>query len=176
MNPNFRWARSCGVAVIAGLTCFVATTPAWSQPEQFYHAVPRGEMWGGHPMSKAFEELKVTPAQREQIQQIEAKMMSDVRPIHQSHRELMQRAVQLLRSPTIDEAAIEKSRQEMLALHARLSEHMTTAFVQMAKVLTPDQRAQRAVHMRARMDRMGHYSGMGQPPSAASAPASSPAR
>ena len=175
MNPNFRWTLSCGVAMIAGLTWFV-TTPAWSQPDQFYHAVPRGEMWGGHPMSKAFEELKVTPAQREQIKQIEAKMMSDVRPIHQSHRELMHRAVQLLLSPTIDEAAIEKNRQEMLALHAKLSEHMTSTFVQMAKVLTPDQRVQLAAHMKDRIDRMGHHSGMGQPPSAASAPASTPAR
>jgi Spy/CpxP family protein refolding chaperone len=175
MNPNFRWARLCRAAMIAGLTWLVAA-PAWSQPEQFYHAAPRGEMWGGHPMSKAFEELKVTPAQREQIKQIEAKMMTDARPIHQDHRELMHRAVQLLLSPTIDEAAIEKNRQEMLALHARLSEHMTSAFVQMAKVLTPDQRGQLAVHMKARIDRMGRHLGLAQPPSAASAPASGPAR
>ena len=175
MNPHVRWVRSCGAAMIAGLTCLIAT-PAWSQPEQFYHAAPRGEMWGGHPMSKAFEDLKVTPAQREQIKQIEAKMISDVRPIHQSHRELMQRAVQLLLSPTIDEAALEKNRQEMLTLHSRLSEHMTSAFVQMAKVLTPDQRGQLAAHMKERIDRMGHHSGMGQPPSAASAPASNPTR
>lgn len=176
-EPKFSMVPILWGAGIAGLTGFVVTTPAWSQPEQFHHAVPCGEMWGRSPKSKVVEDLKVTPVQREQVQQIEAEMMSDVGPIHQSHHELMQGAVQLLRSPTIDEAAIEKSRQEMLTLHARLSEHLTTAFVQMrTKVLTPDQREQWAVHMREWIDRMGHHSGMGQPSSAASAPASSPAR
>jgi Spy/CpxP family protein refolding chaperone len=179
MQLHHRYARALWAALLAGLTLAYAA-PALAQPEQFYHAAPRGkaEGWGAHPMSGLFHDLKLTAAQSEQLKQIEHNMFNDLKSVHEAHRALMRRAVELLAVPTIDEAAIEQNRQEMLKQHEVLSRYMTAAFIAMAKVLTPEQRGQMVNQMKQRMDRwQKRFSVPPVPPApAVSPPASQPAR
>ena len=75
-------------------------------------------------------------------------------------RALRDKQMAVLTAPTVDAAAAESVRQQMLAQHDAMSKQMTQTMVAVANVLTPEQRAkfaermkQRAEHRHERMQR-----------------------
>jgi Spy/CpxP family protein refolding chaperone len=62
--------------------------------------------------------------------------------------------MQAFTAPTVDAAAVEQVRQQMLQQHDQMSRRMTQAMLDVARVLTPEQRAKIGERMRDRQARM----------------------
>ena len=190
-----RWAMglmaTMGSAI--ALTVWAApmppAAPAASAPGSHWHSPCHdgwhGPMAGGpgapmgHHLGHMLQEVHASDAQRAQIKSIEEAAAKDLKPQFEHERELHEKLAQALSQPTIDTAGIETLREEMQAQHDEISKRMTQSMIDIAKVLTPEQRkqlAERAGEHRAHMrDRHGPWHPHGRAPAAASAPASAPA-
>ena len=130
----------------------------------------------GRMVDRMLDGLNATDAQRSQIKQIATAAAADLKAQAQAGRGLRQRAMQAFTAPNVDAAAVEQIRQQMLQQHDQMSRRMTQAMLDVARVLTPEQRARlgermrdREAQMQDRMRRMQeHMRGDGTP--GASAP------
>ena len=150
-----------------------------------HHDGDRGEggMGGfmmGRRLDRMLDGLNATEQQRAQIRQIAQAAASDLRAQRQASRDLRQRALQIFTAPNVDPAAAESLRQQMMAQRDQASRRITQAMLDVARVLTPEQRAkigermrERQAIMKDRMERMQreHERMMqGRPMAPASAP------
>ena len=119
-----------------------------------------GMMFGGSPermgrmIDHVLDGLNATDAQRNQIKQIAAAAAADLKAQADARRTLRQRAMQAFVAPNVDTAAVEQVRQQMLQQHDQMSRRMTQAMLDVARVLTPEQRARLGERMRDRQARM----------------------
>jgi len=98
--------------------------------------------------------LDATDAQRAQIKQIASAAATDLRTQAEAGRGLRQRALQAFTAPNVDPAAVEQVRQQMLQQHDQMSRRMTQAMLDVARVLTPEQRARLGERIRDRQARL----------------------
>ena len=98
--------------------------------------------------------LHATDAQRTQIKQIAVQVAADVKAQFANGQSLRQRSLQIFTAPTIDAAAAEQVRQQQLQQHDQMSRRVTQALLDVAKVLTPEQRAMVGQRIRDRQARM----------------------
>jgi Spy/CpxP family protein refolding chaperone len=98
--------------------------------------------------------LQASDAQRSQIKQIAVQAAADLKTQMAAGKGLRQRGMQVLTAPTIDPAAAEQVRQQMLQQHDQMSKRVMQAMLDVAKVLTPEQRATVGERMRDRQARM----------------------
>ncbi len=119
-------------------------------------AVMGGGMFMGRPehMSRMLDRLGATEAQRTQIRQIALAAGTDLQAQRESGRSLRAEGLQLLAAPTIDARAVEALRQRSLAQHDQVSKRATQAMLDIANVLTPEQRTKMAEQVRQRGERM----------------------
>ncbi len=119
-----------------------------------------GMMFAGSPermgrmIDHMLDGLNATDAQRTQIKQIVAAAAGDLKTQAQSGRDLRQRGMQVFTAPTVDANAAEQLRQQTLAQHDQMSKRVTQAMLDVARVLTPEQRAKVGERMRDRQARM----------------------
>ena len=117
-------------------------------------------MFGGSPervgrmVDHMLDGLNATDAQRSQIKQIATAAATDLKAQAEAGRGLRQRAMQAFTAPNVDAAAVEQIRQQMLQQHDQMSRRMTQAMLDVARVLTPDQRARLGERMRDRQASM----------------------
>ena len=111
--------------------------------------------FGGPMLQRALDDVKATDAQRQQIKAIEDKTRKDLDSLHDEGRKLHEDGLALWGAAKLDDKAILAHRQKMEALHARMSQRMTQAFLDTAKVLTPEQRA-------SLVQRVRDHQGMGE--------------
>jgi periplasmic protein CpxP/Spy len=113
-------------------------------------------MFGGPPerVDRMLDGLVATDAQRTQIKQIAMAAATDLKAQHEAGRALREKGVQIFAAPTVDAAAAESLRQQMLAQHDQASKRMLQAMLDVSKVLTPEQRAKVAVRMKERQAAM----------------------
>jgi Spy/CpxP family protein refolding chaperone len=116
--------------------------------------MPGGMLMNGRMLQRMLDDVKATEAQRTQIDKIQDTAREDIAKLHAQHGKLRQQTVQLLTAPTVDTAAIEKVRQQMLQQHDAISKRMITAMVDSSKVLTPEQRSTLATKFKERQERM----------------------
>lgn len=110
-------------------------------------------MWGsGRMADRMLDGLNATDAQRTQIKQITQAGAAEMKTQFEAGRALREKGMQLMSAPTIDAAAVEALRQQMLAQHDQMSKNMTQTMVAVANVLTPEQRAKFAERMKMRGD------------------------
>jgi len=125
-----------------------------------HHGMGGGMMFRGSPehmgrmIDHMLDGLNATDAQRGQIKQIAAGAAADMKAQSEAGRALRQRAMQAFTAPTIDAAAVEQVRQQMLQQHDQMSRRMTQAMLDVARVLTPEQRARLGERLRDRQARM----------------------
>lgn len=167
-TPAARLARSQGFKwMLASVALAVSATvalSAWARP---MHDGAMGGwggpgmMMGGRGVDHMLDGLNASDAQRSQIKQIMQTAAADLKAQRESGRTLRERALQIFTAPTVDAAAAESVRQQMLQQHDQASRRMLQAMLDASKVLTPEQRAklgermkQRADAMRERMQRM----------------------
>jgi protein CpxP len=117
----------------------------------------------GHRIERMLDQLDVTEAQRTQIKQITQLAEADLRAQHEAGRALREQALALMTAPTLDAAAAEALRQQMLARHDQSSRRMMQAMLDIGNVLTPAQRTKLAEQMKRFGGRM-HERGMPRQP------------
>jgi len=115
-----------------------------------------GGMFMGSPerIDRMLDGLNATDAQRTQIKQIASAAAKDLGEQHETSRELREKAAAIFAAPTVDAAAAESLRQQMLAQHDASSRRMTQAMLDASAVLTPEQRAKIGERMQQRQQRM----------------------
>ena len=141
-----------------------AVVPLAAQAMPGGHGGP-GMMGGyeGHGMGRMLERMldKVgaTDAQRAQIKQITQLAQAYMKAQAESGRALRDNGLALMAAPTLDAAAAEALRQEMLARHDQKSRRMLQTMLDIGNVLTPEQRTILAEQMRQRQGMMQHRMG-----------------
>ena len=119
-----------------------------------------GGMFGGSPehmgrmIDHMLDGLDASDAQRTQIKQIAGTAAAEMKAQAEAGRALRQRALQAFTAANVDAAAVEQVRQQMLQQHDQMSRRMTQAMLDVARVLTPEQRARLGERMRDRQARM----------------------
>ncbi len=176
-----RYARWVMIGMLVTLFAAIGVS-AWAQQmsppgmdgghgmgPQHMHGGGMGMMFGGSPehMGRAIDHmldgLNASDAQRSQIKQIATQAAADLKAQAAAGRGLRQRGMQIFTAPSVDAAAAEQLRQQMLQQHDQMSRRVTQAMLDVANVLTPEQRAKigermrdRQARMEERMKRMGH--------------------
>jgi Spy/CpxP family protein refolding chaperone len=122
----------------------------------------------GRMVDHMLDGLGTTDAQRAQVKQIAQAAAADLKAQHEAGRGLHEKGMQLFAAPTVDAAAAESVRQQMLAQHDQASKRMLQAMLDVSKVLTPEQRAKLGERMKQRQaamqDRRQRMQGMhGEP-------------
>lgn len=131
-------------------------------------------MFGGHPghmarrLDSLLDGLGTTDAQRSQVRQIVMAAAADLSTQRDAARGLRERAAQIFTAPTVDAAAAESLRQEMLARHDQSSKRVLQAMLDVSRVLTPAQRVRLGDRLRDRQavlqERMQRWQGHQQQP------------
>jgi Spy/CpxP family protein refolding chaperone len=102
--------------------------------------------WGGGFMERrigrVLEEIEATPEQEERFWKIIDDARAEIWPMLREFRGAREDIAELLGAATIDRAAVEKLRSERIAAMEQVSRRMTTALLDAAEVLTPEQRAE----------------------------------
>ena len=163
--PALRWVAA-SVLVMAAVLSWV---PAHAQAGGGMHmAAPAGGMmlFNGPPehiaraVDHLLDGLSATDAQRTQIKQIAQGAAVDLKAQRDTGRSLRDKGMQAFAAPTIDAAAAESVRQQIMAQQDQASKRVLAAMLDIGKVLTPEQRArigermkQRQAMMRERMQR-----------------------
>lgn len=116
-------------------------------------------MMGGRHLDHLLDEVGASDAQRSQVKDIAKAAAADLKAQHEAGRKLHEQAMAVLTAPEVDAAAAEKVRQQHLAMHDQMSKRMTQAMVDIARVLTPEQRAKLAQRMKEHQTRMAERRG-----------------
>lgn len=128
-------------------------------------AGPGGPFFGGgRHIDRMLDSINATDAQRTQIKAIVAAAATDMKAQHQAGRALHDKARAIFTAATIDTNAAEQLRLQMMAQQDLMSRKTLQVMLDVAQVLTPDQRAQ----LGALMAKRGQH--MHGPQGAASAP------
>jgi Spy/CpxP family protein refolding chaperone len=108
-------------------------------------------------MTRMLDRVNATPEQRSQVQQIMQKQSSEMSAQREAGRALRQQSMALFAQPTVDANAVEALRQKQLTLHDAASKRMTSAMLEISRVLTPEQRKQMADYMAQRSEMMQRH-------------------
>jgi Spy/CpxP family protein refolding chaperone len=143
----------CASLVLAAAAVTLATVV---HAKSFDGPAPAGFLGAGPLHGRALERLR--DGGSSQIRGIAEAAQNDLKAQFETGRGLRAQGLQLLSAPTLDDAAAENLRQQMLAQHDQASRRMLQAMLDIGRVLTPEQRArlgeQLAKH--ADMARRGH--------------------
>jgi len=113
-----------------------------------------GHFMPGRGLERMLDGVNATDAQRAQIRAIAQQAAADLKATRDQRHALRERSLQIFTAPTVDAAAAESVRQQMLRLHDTASSRMLQAMLDASAVLTPEQRAQLGERMKQRMQRM----------------------
>ena len=108
----------------------------------------------GRMLDRMLDGLGATDAQRAQIKQITQAAATDMKAQREAGRALREKGMQVFTAPTVDAAAAEQLRQQMLAQHDQMSRRTLQAMLDASQVLTPEQRAKLGERMKQRGDSM----------------------
>jgi protein CpxP len=158
--------------LIAGVVLAVSATialSAWAQGGPGGPGHGHGGMMGGPGMfmgspehinrgvDHMLDRLNATDAQRSQIKAIVQQAAADLKAQHEAGRGLHERAAQIFAAPTVDANAAEAVRQQMMQQHDATSRRTLQAMLDISRVLTPEQRAKIAEHMKQRAEHMKEH-------------------
>ena len=99
-------------------------------------------------LKHVYVEVDATEAQKQSLAPIVKGAVRDLLPLRDKMRDTRQQAVALLSQPTVDRDALEALRASRFELIEDGSRIITKALADAADVLTPEQRAQLAEHVR----------------------------
>lgn len=157
------WGRRAAIGGLAAIAVVGAVGYAAARSDDFGMGMGRfgghmmhAHMGGGfmeHRLGSVLDALDATPEQEDKIWDIIDKARTEIRPTVRDFRETREEVIELLGASAIDRAAAEKLRSERIAAIDEASRKMTTALLDAAEVLTPEQRAKLAEHLKERRGR-----------------------
>jgi Spy/CpxP family protein refolding chaperone len=151
--------RGVVAGVVLALSAAVGVT-AWAQGPGGHHGGMEGPgmfMGHGRGMEHLLDGVNATDAQRAQIKQIMQQAAADLKSQREAGRALHEKSLQIFTAPTVDAAAAESVRQQMLAQHDTASRRMLQAMLDVSRVLTPEQRAKLGEQIKQRQQRMQEH-------------------
>jgi Spy/CpxP family protein refolding chaperone len=128
------------VGALAPPMVLAQAAPVAAAPAHFHGHPHRGH---GHGLSpKVLQSIGASADQQSKIMAIQAQTRADLRQQHQAAGNVHHQLAQALAAPTVDAAAAESARQKIVAQNEAFSQRMLQARLQIAAILTPDQRQQ----------------------------------
>lgn len=141
-------AGALGVSFLAG---GLAMTVGHAQGFGWGHGGPMGmtdrsdrQAMSRFMLDRALDKVKATAEQKQKIEDIVEKTMTELEPTRELGRATRTEMVKLLTAPTIDRTAIETLRTARLADADAISKKVLTSLADAAEVLSADQRAELA--------------------------------
>jgi len=116
-------------------------------------AMPFGA-YGGRALERWLDRVDASAEQRTRIRAIADAARTDLQALHGQRRALADQALANFARPEVDAAAAEALRQQMLRQHEQVSARMLQATLDVARVLTPAQRATLAEQVGQRRNQM----------------------
>ena len=107
-------------------------------------------MMAGRHLDQMLNRVDATDEQRAKIRDISRAARNDVEKLTDVLQPLRKSAVEALAAPTVDRAAVEGIRTRLSGVTDEISKRMTTAMLDVAQVLTPEQRAKIGEDMKSR--------------------------
>jgi Spy/CpxP family protein refolding chaperone len=107
---------------------------------------PMGGMMGERGLERLLDAVGATPEQADKLRTIFGDLRDEMRPLTADLRDSREDVAKILGAGTIDRAAAEKLRSERFAELDQASQKVTTALLDAAEVLTPEQRAKIVEH------------------------------
>ncbi len=120
-------------------------------------AGPMGMAFAGRGLERMLDRVDATAEQRTQIRAIVDAARKDLAPQREQQRTLREQALNLFAQPNVDANAVEAQRQQMLRQHDEVTRRTTQAMVDVARVLTPQQRATLAEQAKQRREMMQRH-------------------
>jgi Spy/CpxP family protein refolding chaperone len=105
---------------------------------------------------RALDSVGATSDQEAKVHDIVANAFAELAPTREKREAFRKQALDLLKAPTIDRAAIEKMRADHMAEMDAKSKRLVAALVDVAEILTPDQRVKLADRAQDFMQRPHH--------------------
>lgn len=139
------------VVLAASLALGMGLSAAQARPMMGGHGGP------GMMMMEMLDDVGASDAQRQQIRQILRAAHEDMKAQHDKRQALRQQQTALWGAPSIDANALEGVRKQQSALNEEASVRMHRAMLEVAKVLTPEQRAKMAERTAKRAQRMQEH-------------------
>ena len=115
-----------------------------------------------HAVARALDSVGASAAQEAKVHDIIAAKFAEIAPNPDDHDNLRKQALDLLAAPTIDRAAVERLRVDVVAMFDAKSKAAVGGLLDVADQLTPPQRAQLAAEvadMARRGPMMGRWGG-----------------
>ncbi len=147
-----------GGAILAGLVVLAAVAPRASAYRAFagHGFGPGRHAFGaqvlrdpeaakqhvGTAVEWALRGVNATEDQKEKARQITDRLIDQLAPEIQKHKDFREAMARELAKPEIDRAALERLRQQEIALADTASKQAVTAIADLGEVLTPDQRTE----------------------------------
>lgn len=107
-------------------------------------------MMAGRHLDHMLNRVDATDEQRAKIRDISRAARNDIEKLTDVLQPLRKSAVEALAAPTVDRAAVEGIRTRLSGVTDEISKRMTTAMLDVAQVLTPEQRAKIGEDMKSR--------------------------
>lgn len=169
-QPKARWGRrivigGIAAAAVAGIGLAAATGGefgrgmggqgwgmdghGWGKGGQGMHA-SMGRGFAERGLERMLDGIDATPEQADKIRAIVEAARNDLEPAIDGMRGTRDKVAEMLAAPTIDRTAAEALRAERVAAMDQASRRLTTAILDAAEVLTPEQRAELADHFKER--------------------------
>ncbi len=161
-NAGASWVKrglvaALAVAAVAGVGVTLAEGSGWGGGQWGpggHHGWGRGGPgFGEGRIERMLDGVDATADQEKKVWAAIDGARGEIRPIMRDFRDTRGQLVTLLSAPTIDRAAVEKLRAERVAAIDQASQKLTTAMVDAAEALTPEQRAKLAEQFKQRHDR-----------------------
>jgi periplasmic protein CpxP/Spy len=108
-------------------------------------------------LDRMLDQVNATDSQRTAIRAIFARVVEEMRPIHQQQQTLHHDIATALAADAVDPAAIESLRKQIAPLVDRASQVLTRAILDAGQVLSPDQRKSLMKHIQERHGRMHRF-------------------
>jgi len=158
-----KWTLSAMVLAVAAAFALSAEARPAERGQRGMGEGGPGMMMSGRGVDHMLDGLDASEAQRTQIKQIYKAAAEDLKGQREQRRTLRERSLQILAAPTVDAAAAESVRQQMLQQHDQSSRRMLQASIDASQVLTPEQRAKLAERLKQRSEMMRERMERGQP-------------
>ena len=154
-----------GLAVAAAAAFSIvdmASAHAGSGPAERHGSAGFGPAGMGLPfvgpgLDRVLDTLQATEAQRDQLHRIAEGLQADLKPVAEAARSERGKMMELFAQPTVDAAAVEALRKQILARQDQMSKRVNVAMLEAAKVLTAEQRQQMAELMKQRAERHAEH-------------------
>lgn len=149
-----RWLIAAALVIAAGGAG--ATLAAGKQGLPGHHGHAPGMAMDPAAMDAHIDKMveqfaaDASPDQRARVAGIAKAAAADLRPAHEQFRQAHARAHELLMAPVVDRAALEQLRAVQMQRMDFISRRIVAAVADAADVLTPEQRAKLAGHLKSR--------------------------